>query len=326
MSPSGGCARPTTPRGRSLLLAALGALAGPAVSAQSPPEGVRQTAWSPETATFVFTSQASGNSDLWLQRGASGGADNLTAHEAQDHSASWFPDGARIAFQSMRDGQREIYVLSTDGSGVTNLTAHPAEDLLPDVSPDGRRIVFFSDRGIGHGPRELPGNLYVMASDGGEPERLTREPLSSTFGADWSPDGHSLLFARDFDGDVDLVVLDLETARERRLPGTRAAEYGGRFSPDGRYVAFHAGTESGEARIVVMNLDGSGRRELSRGAQHYDPHWSPDGGWLMFTGAPPGAIQFDLLIVPSAGGEIAPLVATDDDERSGSWSETKKLP
>lgn len=210
--------------------------------------------------------------------------------------------------------------MEVDGSGITNLTDHPAQDLLPDVSPDGRRIVFFSDRGIEHDPRRLPGNLYVMESDGGKPERLTQEPLSSTFAADWSPDGRSLLFARDFDGDIDLVLLELETGLENRLPGTSAAEYGGRFSPDGTRVAFHAGQEDGEARIAVMNLDGSQRRELTRGAQHYDPHWSPDGGWLMFTGAPLGSSQFDLMIVSSAGGEVKPLVETEGDERGGSWS------
>jgi TolB protein len=220
----------------------------------------------------------------------------------------------------MRDGQREVYVMSSDGSGARNLTDHPAQDLLPDVSPDGRRIVFFSDRGIEHEERRLPGNLWVMAADGGKPERVTRQALSSTFGADWSPDGSSLLFARDFDGDIDLVVLDLDSGLEQRLPGTSAAEYGGRFSPDGDRIAFHAGEASGEARIVVMSRDGSKRHVLTRGAQHYGPHWSPDGQWLMFTGAPLGASQFDLLIVPSAGGEVEPLVATATDERIGSWA------
>lgn len=58
----------------------------------------QERVWSLETAPFVFTSQASGNSDLWLQRGAHGAVEDLTVHEAQDHAASWFPDGVRIAF------------------------------------------------------------------------------------------------------------------------------------------------------------------------------------------------------------------------------------
>ncbi len=315
---SGPCRGRRRTAGRFAVSIAGVALAATAL-AGSPPESALPT-WSLEAAAFVFTSGASGNSDLWLQRGPGGPAENLTANPAQDHVASWFPDGSRIAFQTTRDGQREVYVMAVDGSGLRNLTDHPAHDLLPDVSPDGSGIVFFSDRGIEHGPREMPGNLYLVASAGGEPERLTREPLSSTFGADFSPDGRSLLFAREFGETIDLVLLDLATLEERRLPGTSAAEYGGRVSPDGRRVAFHAAEESGEARIVVMNLDGSERLELTRGAQHYGPQWSPDGRLLMFTGAPLGATRFDLMTVPSGGGEVLPLVATDQDERSGSWS------
>jgi Tol biopolymer transport system component len=103
-------------------LAALGASIAVVAFAQHSPESAQQSAWSLETAPFVFASSASGNADLWLQRGAGASAENLTVHEAQDHAASWFPDGARIAFQSMRDGQHEIYVVSVDGSSVENLT------------------------------------------------------------------------------------------------------------------------------------------------------------------------------------------------------------
>jgi len=276
--------------------------------------------WDPERATVVYTSRASGNSDLWLRAGVAGEPIQLTDDAAQDHWVSWFPDGGRIAFQSLRGGQRDVWAMAVDGAGLVNLSDHPAQDLLPEVSPDGERILFFSDRGIEHGPRELPGNLYLMKADGSEIERLTAEPLTSTFVGTWSPDGRAVIFARNFDGDVDLVRLDLASGREERIPGTTAAEYGARYSPDGERIAFHATTGEGdEARIVVMSADGSGRHDVTRGGQHYEPHWSPDGHWLLFTGAPSGASQFDLLAVPAAGGTVRPVVATEVDERGGSW-------
>jgi TolB protein len=275
--------------------------------------------WSPERAALVYTSQASGNSDLWLAAKPDGDTINLTENPAQDHWASWFPDGERLAFQTLRDGNREVYVMDADGGGLTNLTNHPAQDLLPEVSPDGTRIVFFSDRGIEHGPRELPGHLYVMDADGGSVERLTVEPLTSTFFGSWSPDGRTILLARDFGGDVDLVVLDLETRQERRIRGTPASESGGRFSPDGGTIAFSMAKASGESRIVLVTADGSGRRELTRGAQHYQPNWSPDGHWLIFSAASLQATQFDLMTVSVDDGTVRALVATEVDERSGSW-------
>lgn len=276
-------------------------------------------AFDPETATFAYSSRKSGNSDLWLQDGREGQSLNLTASPGQDHWVSWFPDGDRFAFQSRRDGQREIYLAAADGSGATNLTQHPADDLLPAVSPDGKRVLFFSDREIEHGPRELPGHLYVVDLESSEVRRITDEPLASTFGGNWSPDGRSVLLARSFDSDIDLVLLELDSGQERRLEGTTAAESSGSFSPDGNLIAFNMALESGESRIVVSRIDGSERRELTRGAQHYYPSWSPDGRWLMFTGAPLGAASFDLLLVPVEGGEVEPLVATEVDERSGAW-------
>jgi len=280
--------------------------------------------WSPERAAFVYTSQASGNSDLWLAAQPDGDAINLSEDPAQDHWASWFPDGERLAFQTLRDGNREVYAMDADGGGVINLTNHPAQDLLPEVSPDGARIVFFSDRGIEHGPRELPGHLYVMDADGGNVERLTEEPLTSTFFGSWSPDGRTILLARDFDGDVDLVLLDVATRRERRIRGTPASESAGRFSPDGGTIAFNMALASGESRIVLIAADGSDRRELTRGAQHYQPSWSPDGRWLMISAAPLDAAQFDLMTVSLDDGTVRPLVVTDVDERTGSWRPARR--
>lgn len=271
---------------------------------------------------FAYTSGASGNADLWLRLAPEAAATRLTDDPSQDHWASWFPDGNRIAFQTQRDGNREVYVMNADGSAATNLTRDAAQDLLPEVSPDGRHIVFFSDRGLEHGPRELPGHLYVMDAAGGAAERLTKTPLTSSFFGAWSPDGTTLVFARDFGGNVDLVLLDLDSGEETRLPGTAASEFGGRFSPDGQHIAFAAAGPDGEARIVVIEAGGSGRVELTAGAQHYDPVWSPDGRWLMFSGAPLGESQFDLMVVPASGGPVSTLLATEVDERSGSWRPT----
>ncbi len=280
-----------------------------------------QEAWSPETAMVLFTASPGGEADLFVQRGRAGTPVNLTDTPGQDHWGRWSPDGRRIVFQTLRDGNREIYAMDADGAHPVNLTQHRDEDILPEWSPDGTRILFFSTRGEQRGPQgEFVGNLWVMNADGTGLQRLTRRPLESSFGGAWAPDGRTVVFTRIApEGDTDIYLLDMVSGTERRLLRRDGSDGGPRFSPDGTRVAFHA--QSGEeSRIAVISADGTGLAWLTSGGLHYQPTWSPDGRWLLFTGSPlDGGRRNDLFVVPATGGESRALVATDADERTGSW-------
>ncbi|MGE0352515.1 MAG: hypothetical protein AB7I33_13705 [Gemmatimonadales bacterium] len=279
---------------------------------------VAQETWSPDTATFTYTSMREGNAEIYRQVGVRGVPDNLTRNPAQDHSARTSPDGRWIVFQSLRDGNREIYLMPAAGGEPTNLTRDPEQDILPEWFPDGR-ILFFSTRGEPRGPNgEFRGNLYAMNRDGSGVTRLTAEPLTSSFGGHVSPDGRRIAFAREAAGDIEVFQMDADGSAEQQLTRMEGGDYGARFSPDGRWIAFHHSVGD-EARIMIMAADGSDIRTLTTGGQHYGPVWSPDGRWILFSGAPLGARQFDLLLAPAAGGTVRPLVATEVDERSGEW-------
>ena len=74
------------------------------------------------------------------------------------------PDGTTIAFTYKGD----IYTVPVAGGRAMQITTNPAYDTAPVWSPDSKRIAFASDR---------MGSLdvYIVAKDGGEPRRLTRE-------------------------------------------------------------------------------------------------------------------------------------------------------
>jgi len=273
----------------------------------------------PARATILYTASADGNADIFLRRGADGTPVRLTQDPAQDHWAGWSPQAGRIVFQTLRDGNREVYVMGADGSDPTNLTRHPEDDLLPAWSPDGSAILFFSTRGEARGPNgEYMGNLWMMGADGSSPRRLTRTALTASFSGSWSPDGRSILFSRDVDGTIALHTLDLVSGEERRLTPGPDSFSGARPSPDGSLLA--ASMQVGdESRIVVTDRTGRQVRTLTSGAAHYYPTWSPDGTWIVFTGAPVGSSDHDILAVPVVGGEPLSLVATPADERYGTW-------
>jgi TolB protein len=67
--------------------------------------------WSPDGKQIAFTSNRSGNYDLFLMNADGSNVRNLTQHPSQDNYAAWSPDGKRIAFISNRAGGYDIFVM-----------------------------------------------------------------------------------------------------------------------------------------------------------------------------------------------------------------------
>jgi Tol biopolymer transport system component len=182
------------------------------------------------------------------------------------------PDGQWVAYNDAADGT--MWRSKIDGTQKLQLVFPPMLAYLPRWSPDGKQIAFF-----GHPPGE-PFQLYVIAAEGGTPERIYR---SETNLADpsWSPDGKSLAF-----GDNSLnnqgsavYILDLKTKVATKLPGSDGL-YSPRWSPDGRHIA---AIPLDSLKLMLFDLNTRKWTELAKLFVAY-PVWSRDSRYIYFDG------------------------------------------
>ncbi len=98
----------------------------------------------------------------------------------------------------------------------------------PAISPDGRTIAF-----------EYRGNLWKVSSEGGVATPLTVGDSYNSMPV-WSPDGGTIAFASDRNGNLDVYVMPAEGGRATRLTYHSADEIPSSFTPDGKSVLFSA--------------------------------------------------------------------------------------
>ena len=124
-----------------------------------------------------------------------------------------------------------IWISNRDGSNVRRLTSG-GHEATPKFSPDGSQVAFTGDYD------GTPG-VYVVATGGGEPRRLTFHPADIGV-VGWTPDGKRIVFASTraafAQGVVQLFTVPIEGGFATPIPLARAAT--GSFSRDGTRIAY----------------------------------------------------------------------------------------
>ena len=248
-------------------------------------------------------------------------------YRAKEHfeAPNWSRDGRTFFFN--RGGR--IYALPVDGGTPMRLDTGEADRCNNDhgLSPDGRWLA------ISHtDPASRQSVISVLSSEGGTPKRVT--PLGPSYWHGWSPDGQTLAYCAQRNGEFDIYTIAEAGGEETRLTTATGLDDGPDYSPDGKQIYFNS-ERSGAMKIWRMNADGTGQEQVTTGADHVDwfPHPSPDGKWLVFlsydktvTGHPADK-DVVLRIMPLGGGAprvLATLFGGQGTINVPSWSPDSK--
>lgn len=133
------------------------------------PSNDRNPSWSPNGEKLLFSSDRSGNYELYVLDIASGELTQITESSSNATQGDWSIND-EVVFVSDEDGDKEIIIMKLDGSNRKQLTNNTAQDVLPAWSPDGLKIAFSSYR---RGNMDK-GDIYMVNGDGTGEELLTK--------------------------------------------------------------------------------------------------------------------------------------------------------
>jgi Tol biopolymer transport system component len=234
-------------------------------------DGYRGLDWAPD-GRIVYSSEASGNADIWMMDADGGNQKRLTDNPGSDEWPSVTADGRHVIFASVRAGRSNIWRMDIDGGNPVRLTDGIGEQ-HPSCSPDGRWVYYNSySLGLTSGP------LWKVPIDGGAPVLVTDETVGKP---SISPDGK-------------LLAHTYVAQRENLTTGLKVVPAGGgrpvmqfqfelatpfSWTPDGRALAY---TDDRYMNIWAHPLDGGPPRQLTdfKSDLTFFFAWSRDGKQL----------------------------------------------
>jgi Tol biopolymer transport system component len=176
-------------------------------------------------------------------------------------------------------------------------------------------------------------DIWSQRLDGSDARRLTNSPGYDAEGT-LSPDGRTIVFTSERDGDLDIYLMNTDGSNVRRLTTEPGYDGGPFFSHDGSkivYRTFHPDTPDDIANfrsllaqhlvrptrmeLWVMNADGSNRHQVTNlGGANFAPYFTPDDRQIIFASnhTNPRGRNFDLYLVNVDGSGLEQVTTNGD--------------
>lgn len=166
---------------------------------------------SPDGSLVVFTSNRSGDLELYTMKLDGSNVKQVTKGLGYDGGAFFSPDSKKLVFRASRPQSpedvkeykdllaqglvaptnMEIYTCNVDGSDLQQITKLGQANWAPYFHPSGQKIIFSSNH---EAKRGFPFNLYMINIDGTGLERITHDKTFNAFPM-FSYDGKKIVFS-----------------------------------------------------------------------------------------------------------------------------------
>lgn len=234
----------------------------------------------------------------------------------ENAEAYFSSDSKRLIFQSKRGELAcdQIFTMNADGSNVRMISNGEGRTTCSYFLKGGKKVIYASTHG---GKKECPPNpdfskgyvwaiypdydIYVASSNGANIKKLTDSPGYDAE-ATVSPDGKTIIFTSERDGDLELYSMDTNGKNIKRLTNEPGYDGGAFFSPDSKMIVYR-GSHPTDPKLIqrdkellaqhlivptvfevwVMNADGTNKRQVTKlNAASFAPYFTPDGKKIIF--------------------------------------------
>ncbi len=284
--------------------------------------------FSPDGKSMICNAKMPGDKEFQVYTFHIDGTDVRRINDkGADACSFYYPDGKKLIWTSTRDWPdlpqgsysdpndypqgAEIYTSDLDGGHVVRMTNNKMYDAEVTVSPDGKWVLF---------SRQVDGkiDLYRMRPDGSELFQITHTPDWQEGGAQWMPDGKSIIYRawkiEDQRGGrgMPMTIFTIKPdgtglTQITHEPGTNWAPFP---APDGRHFVFVKLLPPRNFEIFMMDMTtGEQQRLTYNDAFDGFPAISPDGHWMGFSssrGAKPGERSMFMYLMDVSSLHVGP--------------------
>lgn len=213
-------------------------------------------------------------SNLELMDVASGNREIIYTVPYSIQAPNWNVNGKSLIFNGS-DGLIYNFDLATKKPKLINTGNVKSNNNDHVISFNGKML------GLSSQVQNLGGSIiYTVPITGGIPKQVTPKGPSYLHG--WSPDGKSIVFCGERNGEYDVYKIPSGGGPEEKLTDVKGLDDGPEYTPDGKYIYFNS-VRSGLMQIWRMKPDGSDQEQVtSDDYNNWFAHISPDGKGMVY--------------------------------------------